>query len=293
MAEITKERKGQIQKAVLEVLEQMPDGCQAKEVISKVSSTLILSPFEQSTYPSNPNVRRFDKIVRFCTIGPVKAGWLVKEKGTWSITEAGSNAIKEFTDPTALNIEAGRLYKAWKKEQPQDQEGDEEAEPKSTTFEEAEENAWSEISEYLSNMNPFDFQELVGGLLKGMGYHVSWISPPGPDKGIDILAHTDPLGFEGPRIKVQVKRTTGSKISAEPMRAFMSTLGENDVGLYVAAGGFTKDAEKEAREQENRRLTLIDLQDLVDLWVTHYEDIPEAERTLLPLRPVYYLAPEN
>lgn len=73
----------------------------------------------------------------------------------------------------------------------------------------------------------------------------------------------------------------------------MSTLGENDVGLYVAAGGFTKDAEKEAREQEKRRISLLDMQDLFELWAEHCETIPDEERRLLPLRFVPYLAPEN
>ena len=185
------------------------------------------------------------------------------------------------------------FYRAWKKDQPDD-EGEEPTDGSdSTTLEEAEETAWAEIRDFLATMNPFDFQKVVAGLLKGMGYHVSWISPPGPDKGIDIVAHSDPLGVEGPRIKVQVKRTPGSKVTAEALRAFMSTLGENDIGLFVASGGFTKDAEIEARQQEKRRITLLDLQDLFDLWVEHYDSIPEAERSLLPLRFVPYLAPDT
>jgi hypothetical protein len=39
-----------------------------------------------------------------------------------------------------------------------------------------------------------------------MGYHVSWIAPPGKDRGIDVLAWTDPVGTKPPRIKVQEKR---------------------------------------------------------------------------------------
>ena len=34
---------------------------------------------------------------------------------------------------------------------------------------------------------------LVAVLLGGMGYHVSWNAPPGPDRGIDIIAHNDPF----------------------------------------------------------------------------------------------------
>jgi len=38
-----------------------------------------------------------------------------------------------------------------------------------------------------------------------MGYHVAWVAPPGPDGGVDVIAQSDPLGINGPRIKVQVK----------------------------------------------------------------------------------------
>jgi len=206
--------------------------------------------------------------------------------------------LKKFQDAESLFNESARLYRAWKKDQPEggeteggETEGGEG--PDSTTLEEAEEAAWAEISDFLSDINPYDFQNIVAGLLKGMGYHVAWVSPPGPDKGIDVLAHTDPLGVEGPRIKVQVKRTPDSKVSAESLRAFMSTLGENDVGLFVASGGFTRNTEKEAREQEKRKITLLDLQDLFDLWVEHYDSIPDAERSLLPLRFVPFLAPDS
>ena len=52
-------------------------------------------------------------------------------------------------------------------------------------------------------MDAYDFQKLVADLLKAIGYHVSWIAPPGKDGGVDILAYTDALGTQGPRIKVQ------------------------------------------------------------------------------------------
>ena len=293
MAEFTKERKGQIQREVLEVLRENPDGIQAKDVIATVANRLTLSDFEKSDYPNHPGVRRFDKSLRFLTIGPVKAGWLTKEKGIWSITDAGEKVLQKFSEPASLNAESSRLYYVWKKEQPIDVEIESGETTDSTTLEEAEETSWAEIKGHLATMNPYDFQKLVAGLLKGMSYHVHWISPPGPDKGIDILAHTEPLGVEGPRIKVQVKRTPESKVSAEVMRAFMSTLGDNDVGIFVASGGFTRDTEKEAREQEKRRLTLLDLEAMFDLWKEYYDEIPEEERGLLPLRFVPYLAPDS
>jgi len=59
----------------------------------------------------------------------------------------------------------------------------------------------------------------------------------------------------------------------------------------VCTGGFTADAQREARTQETRRITLIDLQQLVELWVEHYGELEEEERPRLPLRRVYFLAP--
>lgn len=125
-----------------------------------------------------------------------------------------------------------------------------------------------------------------------MDYHVGYVSPPGPDGGIDIIATTDPLGMKGPRIKVQVKRRA-DRIHADGVRAFMAVLASGDVGLFVSTGGFTRDAEDEARSQEIRRITLIDLKRLFDLWVEHYDKIEESARWLLPLKPIYYLLPEE
>lgn len=69
-----------------------------------------------------------------------------------------------------------------------------------------------------------------------MKYHVSWIAPSGPDRGIDIIVHNDPLGTSPPRIKVQVKRRA-DKITVDGLRAFMSVLGEQDVGIFVSTNG--------------------------------------------------------
>ena len=90
-------------------------------------------------------------------------------------------------------------------------------------------------------MNPYELQELVADLLRAMDYHVAWVAPPGKDGGVDVLAFTDPLGTKPPRVKVQVKRQE-RKVDVEGLRSFMALLGEEDVGLFVNTGGFTRDA---------------------------------------------------
>jgi restriction system protein len=64
-----------------------------------------------------------------------------------------------------------------------------------------------------------------------------------------------------------------------------------DVGLFVCTGGFTRDAADEARTQEKRRVTLIDLDQLFELWVQHYEKLSDEARQRLPLKPIHFLAP--
>ena len=54
-----------------------------------------------------------------------------------------------------------------------------------------------------------------------------------------------------------------------------------------------RDALAEARNQESRRITLLDLEGLFDLWVRYYEKLPEVDKVRLPLQPVYFLAPDD
>ena len=293
MAEITRERTGQIVRTVLSVLIDHPDGLRASVVIEEARRRLPPTPFELTQYPGT-DIQRYDKILRFSTIAPVKAGWIVKNKGTWFITGEGLTAFTTFQDPTALVREASRLYGIWRKQREPEVEEDAEVGGTSSagaTLDQAEESAWAEIAEFLQNIPPYEFQALVAGLLRAMGYFVSWVAPPGKDGGLDVVAYTDPLGAKGPRIKTQVKRHRGQKVDVNDLRSFMAVLSSQDVGIFVSTSGFTSDAEREARHQENRQITLINLERLFDLWVENYDDLTEEDRQRLPLRPVYFLSP--
>jgi len=134
------------------------------------------------------------------------------------------------------------LYDQWKAGQPTDEAEVQEEARVATTTEEAEEAARKDIEAYLERMNPYDFQSLVAGLLEGMGYHVDWIAPPGPDKGIDIIAYVDPLGVTGPCIKAQVKKKA-DKVTLDGVRSFKASIGDADIGLFISSGEFTRKAE--------------------------------------------------
>jgi restriction system protein len=293
VAEITSKRRGEILRGIFQILYNEPHGVRAKDLLQKLEHVVPPTPFEDSVFEKT-NLRRYEKLARFHTISAVKAGWLVKEKGIWSLTDEGRKAYQHYTDPEDFERNAMNLYRKWAKEQVGEEEDEEDIEDASTlaTLEEAEESAWNEIEQYLAEMNPYDFQKLVAGLLRGMGYHVSYIAPQGPDKGIDIIAYSDPLGIKGPRIKVQVKRRA-DRISVEGIRSFVAVLSDEDVGIFVTTGGFTKDAEDEARTHQTRKIMLIDMKKFFDLWVEHYDRIPDEYQRLMPLKPIYFIAPSE
>lgn len=291
---ITRERTGYMLQELFKILLDNQDGIAARDAIDQLSNRIDLTDHEKGEYESGG--RRFDKILRFATVDAVKAGWMRKNRGIWNITEEGAAALQSIPNSDDFYREASRLYRKWKKSQADAdseidtiEENDQSIEAK-ITFEEAEEQAWKEISTYLIDIDPYDFQDLVAALLEAMDYHVSWVSPPGKDGGIDILAFNDPLGTVPPRIKVQVKRRKDN-ITVEEMRAFLALINNDDVGIFVTTGGFTKDAEVLIRSQETRKVTLIDRQRLVDLWVEYNDKLEKDKRSLLPLKPIYFIAP--
>lgn len=196
-----------------------------------------------------------------------------------------------------------RLYWEWKKTQTGEAPPPPSAEPpsidveaadKSTsvTYEQADDQAWAEIEAHVATMDPYEVQNLVADLLKAMGYYPSWIAPPGKDGGLDIIAHPDPLGTRPPRIKVQVKRQQ-QRISREGLSAFLAHVNEEDAGVFVCTGGFTRDAEDFARSQERRKIRLLDLERFVELWIEHYSKLDNQARERLPLTPIYFLTPKD
>jgi restriction system protein len=302
MANVTNERTGELLQKLLTILQTQPAGLPAKQALSQLERAFTLSDYEAAHYESGP--RRFDQIVRFSTVDAVKAGWMTKQKGNWAVTPAGIEALKQFPNAGAFYKEAKRLYQIWNNAQPDAPNAtspvadaplteaavEQSARNITVTFERASDDAWAEVVTFLDAMPPFDFQNLVAGLIEGMGYFVDWIAPPGKDGGSDIIAFTDPLGTKEPRIKVQVKRQQAG-VGASDVRSFHGILKDRDVGIFVCTGGFSKDSEYFVRHEAQHQLTLIDMRRLFELWVEHYPKLDDETRRRMPLKPVHFLAP--
>jgi restriction system protein len=140
------------------------------------------------------------------------------------------------------------------------------------------------ISDLVSNMDEYDFQDLVAAVLRAIGFRAI-SSNPGRDKGIDIIAYSDRLGIQTPRIIGQAKRQKQT-ISGPEMRSFIGTLRNDDRGIYVCTGGFTKDAIDEARNAQ-RPVSIFDLAAFIELLLENYELLEPEFRVLIPLRRVW------
>ncbi|MEN8179171.1 MAG: restriction endonuclease [Pseudomonadota bacterium] len=132
-------------------------------------------------------------------------------------------------------------------------------------------------------------ERLVDAVLRAQGY-TTYLSPEGPDKGIDILAAPGPMGFGEPRICVQVK--SGDSALDRPTLDQLIGVMQNvqaSHGLLVSWGGFKSSIDKEEATQFFR-VRLWDQGDLIDQVLAHYDKLDEEIRTELPLKRIWVVA---
>lgn len=139
------------------------------------------------------------------------------------------------------------------------------------------------VQDAVDGLDPWQMQELVGGLLQAMGYEHVRVSSKGPDGGVDILASRDAFGFDKPVIKVQVKHRHSSA-GAPEIQQLKGALPLDASALFVSTGGFSSKALQMANSNHVKTL---DLEELVGLVIEWYEKIPGSVQGMLPLKKVY------
>jgi restriction system protein len=281
MKGITRERTGLILKELFQVLLPFTDGIKAQAAIDRVATRMKLSEHENEEYRTGG--RRFDKIVQFCTMDAVKAGWMKKNNGIWTITPEGKKALSRFPNPGDLSKAVSRLYMQWQRRKDI---------VINAAITEAEKMAWKEIDNYLEVLDPYEFQNIITALLEAMGYKVAWVSPVGKDGGMVFLAWYNSSGRRPSRIKVQLKRRK-STIQLPDLRAFMALLNGNDEGIFVTTSNFSPNVKELVGNYGRGKITLVDSRKLVELWIKYSHEIDKETRRLLPLKPVYFIAPQD
>ncbi len=145
-----------------------------------------------------------------------------------------------------------------------------------------EQYAADQIRQYIARkFKGHELAQVVGEVLQAEGYQLQ-ISPPGPDGGVDILAGRGLMGFDEPRLCVQVK-STNAAVDAKVFRELRGTMEDRgaDQGLLVSWSGFTRPTIEEARRQFFR-VRLWDSGILVSKLLANYEKLSEELRAELP-----------
>jgi restriction system protein len=133
---------------------------------------------------------------------------------------------------------------------------------------------------------------LVDALLRATGYTTA-VAPPGPDGGVDIVAGRGPMGFDSPRLCVQVKSSHGP-VNVELIQRLhgsMKSVGA-DQGLFVSWGGFNSKVPTEERTQFFT-IRLWDSGDLIENLLENYERLSPDIQAELPLKRIWVLVHED
>jgi len=140
-----------------------------------------------------------------------------------------------------------------------------------------------------SRFKNHDLTRLVNSILVAKGY-TTYVSPPGPDRGVDILAATGTLGFGSPKICVQVK-SGDSPVDAPTLSQLIGTMqnfkAEN--GLFVSWGGFKSSVNKE-KADKFFKVRFWDQDNLIDEVLKNYDKLDQEIKSELPLKQIWVLA---
>lgn len=129
---------------------------------------------------------------------------------------------------------------------------------------------------------------IVEAILKAKGY-VTFRSPEGPDKGVDILAAPEPLGFGKPRLCIQVK-TGDSPIDRPTLDQLIGSM-QNfgaEQGLLVSWAGFKSSVDKEIPSQFFR-VRLWDQSIIIKELLAVYDKLDDDIKAELPLKKIWIL----
>jgi restriction system protein len=292
----TVDRGAALLKFTLELLKGHPEGLRPRDIFREIEAKEPLDGFDKEPMKGS-GLPRWRAALHFSSVAASKAGYLIKTDSGWVITDEGRKVTAATVDELKRLVRV--RYRKWRwgerKVTPEsiadEGEDQDETEGTSVLLDDSKQKARAEIDAYLDQLTAYDFQELVAALIEGMGYTTRYVSPPGPDGGTDALAYVDPLGAQTPHIRVQVKHKDQAA-GREEIAALRGIIrADREIGVFVSSGGFTRDAQRES-EKGAVHIELVDLDRFLELWLQHYQKIPEASRAKLRLQPVYFLAPE-
>ena len=160
------------------------------------------------------------------------------------------------------------------------------------SFVDLEEQAFDQIRRLIeSKFRGHNLTRLVEAILNVHGYQ-TYRAPEGPDGGVDILAGYGPMGFDKPRICVQVKSGGVQNDSAiRELEGVMSRVGAEQ-GLFVSWDGFNKTALGNTKDLFFK-VRLWDDKKVIANLLSCYEKLPDEIQAELPMKRIWVVVPDE
>ena len=249
--------------ATFKILKDAGGSLAGKEVITTIESSVELTEWDKSVYEKTGNTR-WVSILHFFTIDAIKSGFLIKEKGTWTLSNTGNDAIQ--LGEVGLLEACTEGYVKWRLSVPAKQQTEAvlAKEIKDVPSEELLEsvialindNLAGEILDIVKNCSPVFFERLVVALLVKMGYggtlaNAARVIGRSGDGGIDGIIDEDRLGLDA--IYIQAKRWEGI-VGRPEIQKFVGALQGQRAhkGVFITTSDFTKEAQEYVKNISNK-----------------------------------------
>lgn len=135
-----------------------------------------------------------------------------------------------------------------------------------------------------------NFTRLVNEILKAKGYQ-TYMSPPGADGGIDILAARGEMGFGEPKLCIQVK-SQDEPIAADEIRKLQGNMHDANIsnGLFVSWSGY----KRSVKEQDFFfSVRLWGKNELLEALFNVYDKLDPDLKAEIPLKKIWTLTLEE
>ena len=159
--------------------------------------------------------------------------------------------------------------------------------PIDTTSRDIEQDALGDITDLIiQKAKGHGLAQIVDAILRAKGF-TTYMSPPGPDKGVDILASGGTLGFGSPKICVQVKSsdTPVDRIVLDQLGGVMKNFNAT-YGLLVSWSGFKNSVINETAKQFFD-IRLWTHKEVISEFLKHYDQMDEEIKEMIPLKRIW------
>lgn len=263
-------------------------GCAVKvaELLEALEKQLTLDDWAREVIESN-GLPRWRMYAHFFSVDAVKAGFLTKAQGRWSLTAAGAQALQ--LGERGYFVKAQQGYKTWKAAQLADAgaaqllldpasavDAEAEVTPPEVRLDalkrEVDSALAAEILERIKANSWQFFERLVVDLLLAMGYGgaggAGFAFQRAGDEGVDGFISQDKLGLEV--VYVQAKRWKEQAVGRPDIQQFVGALAGRQAqrGVFITTSRFSTEARTYVKAL-NVRVVLVDGEHLAQLMIEH------------------------